>query len=201
MSWHLFKYGFLLFIFACVAEARSTELCNPVVEPVKTETTIALLLTDLAEKYNFSLSFPKNLDQPVQVDTSMRLDRLIKMLTTGMNTVLRHEKVEGCSSLRLSELTVIPVGEETELINVEQKSKVPPLEYIYIENMEQYVTEVLMRERKANVKKMTPEQVVEFKSVKKRLKKELKDEIKQGKKKKKKQKQTDKNISKEGSEV
>jgi hypothetical protein len=102
-------------------------LCDPVFEPVKTETTLALLLTNLAEKYNFALSFPKILDQPVHVDKSMALDHLVMMLTSGMNTVLRYEKVEGCAGLRLSELVVIPVGDETEFINVEQKPTAKPV--------------------------------------------------------------------------
>ena len=193
---YFFKYSFLLLVFFCVTEARSADLCNPVVEPEKRETTTAQLLTKLAKKYNFSLSFPKNLDRPILVDDSMKLNRSVKTLTKGMNTVLRHDKVEGCLDLRLSELTVMPVGEETEFINVEQKSRPQPSEYIYIDNMEQYVTEVLMRERKAQVREMTPQQAAEFKSVKKRLKKELKDEIKQNKKKNK-QKKAKNNLSKE----
>ena len=163
--------------------------------------TTGTLLADLAEKYNFTLSFPKSVDQPVQVDDSMTLDQLVKMLTKGMNTVFRHEKIEGCSSLKLSELTVMPVGDETEFINVEQKPTDLSQEYFYIENMEQYVTEVLMRERKANVMKMTPEQAVEFKIVKKRLRKELKDELKLAKKnknKKSKKVKTGENTSEEG---
>ena len=121
MCERIFKYSFLLLVLSCVTDARSADWCNPVVGLVTTETTVALRLTGLAEKYNFSLSFPKNLDQPIQVNDSMELDRLIKILTAGMNTVLVHEKVEGCTSLRLSELTVIPVGDETEFIKVEQK--------------------------------------------------------------------------------
>ena len=204
MRVRFFKIGLLWFIFFAAFAAQADDLCNPVVEPVKTETTLALMLTNLAEKYNFSLSFPKSLDQSVHVDESMELDHLVKMLTSGMNTVLRYEKVEDCTGLRLSELIVIPVGDETEFINVEQKPTAKPVEYIYIDNMEQYVRQVLLREHKANVKNMTPEQAIEFKNTKRRLRKELKAEIKKtknkdkSKNKKTMQEGTIKNISKDG---
>lgn len=191
MTRYSFKYNFLfllMLVFVRVAVANANDMCNPTVNQAAAETTVALALTDLAEKYNFTLLFPKNMDRPVHVEAGMKLDQLIKMLTVDMNTILRHEQVDGCSGLRLVELTVIPVGEETEFISVEQKSSSQPLDYIYIDNMEQYVTEVLMREHKADLKYMTPEQRTEFKRVKTRLKKELNGEIKQKKKKNKKEK-------------
>jgi F0F1-type ATP synthase assembly protein I len=70
--------------------------------------------------------------------------------------------------------------------------------------MEQYVRQVLLREHKANVKNMTPEQALEFKNTKRRLRKELKAEIKKtknkdkSKNKKTMQEGTTKNISKDG---
>jgi hypothetical protein len=194
MSKYLYICCILLLVFSRIVEAQTTDRCNPVVEPTQRNVTTGSLLADLAEEYNFMLSFPKSLDQPVQVGEKMTLDQLVNMLTKGMNTVLRHEKIEGCSSLKLSEITVMPVGKETEFINVEQKPTGQPLEYLYIENMEQYVTEVLMRERKANVKKMTPEQAVEFKQVKKRLRKELRDDIKLAQKNRSKSKRKEKKL-------
>ena len=184
MSRFLYICCILLLAFSRTVEAQTADRCNPVIEPSQKNVTTGSLLADIAEKYNFTLSFPKSLDQPVEVDDSMTLDQLVKMLTKGMNTVLRHEKIEGCSNLKLSELTVMPAGDETEFINVVQKPTDQPVAYFYIDDMEQYVTEVLMRERKADVMKMTPEQAVEFRMVKKKLRKELKDEIKQSKKNK-----------------
>lgn len=204
MSFPFIKFGFLFLVLSFVAEADAVEKCNPVVAPIKSNMSTAMLLADLANKYNFSLSFPKSMDQPVQADDAMELNRLIKILTSGMNTVLRHERVEGCTHLRLTELTVLPVGDETDFINAGQKPVEPPVGYIFIGDMEQYVMEVLKRERKAEVKKMTPEQAVEFKIVKKRLKKELKAEKKLNKSKKKKGKkkarkaETDTDIAKNG---
>ncbi len=173
----LFKYSFYLLIFFCATKVWSADICNPTVKLIKTESSIAQLLTSLAEKYNFELSFPKNLDKPIAVNEDMALDKLIKMLTSEMNTVLRHEKVEGCSSLRLVELSVIPTGDKSEFITIQQNVRKQPTAYIYIDDMEKYVTEVLLKQRKAKQGKMTPQQFAEFKLMRKKLKKELKSEI------------------------
>jgi hypothetical protein len=108
-----------------------------------------------------------------------------------MNTVLRHEKVEGCISPKLTELIVLSVGEDTEYVIVEQKpilipqevmspaKKPVPAEPFDIDDMEKYVTEVLLRERRSNVKNMTTEQKKEFKEMKQILRIELRDEIRE----------------------
>ncbi len=177
MNYPFFKCSPLLLLFFCVTETWSNDLCNPVIVPLRNETSIAQLLSGLAQDYNFNLSFPKNLDRPIQVNESMELDRLIKMLTKGMSTVLCHEKIDGCHNMRLTELAVMPVGNKAEFINIERESIAPPKEYVYIDDMEQYVTEVLMQKRKANLDNMTPEQATEFKLLRKKLREELKDEI------------------------
>jgi hypothetical protein len=182
----------LIIMFTCTATVHAKNQCNPTVQPTSETAIVSQQLIVLAEKYNFSLTFPKGLDDKVVIEDSMKLDQLIKLLTSGMNTILRHEKMEGCSESRLVELEVIPVGEETEFVSYRPTTKPHTQEYIYIEDMEQYATEVLMRERKADVRAMTPEQRVEFKTVKNRLKAELKDEIKQSKKDKRKEKKKNK---------
>ena len=191
MSQGVLKYLFPLFFLLLLLRAPSAlanDACNPVILPLETETTVSKILSELAEKYNFSLSFPRSLDKPVRVDESMGMKQLIKWLTRDMNTVLRHKNVVGCIEPKLTELTVMPVGDETEFIRVAEKTVPQPEEYIYIDNMEHYVTEVLMNGRKAEACKMTPEQKSEFKSVKKRLRSELKSEIKQNRSKGKKKK-------------
>lgn len=159
--------------------AYGENMCNPIVKLVVAEMTTAEMLAGLAKKYNFSLYIPKGMGQLVHMDESMELNQLIKLLTTGMNTILIHEKIEGCTEPRLTELTVIPAGEESGFVNIEQQADSQFQEYIYIGNMEQYVTEVLMHQRNSKLKKMSPEQQIEFKAVKKRLREDLKDEIKQ----------------------
>ena len=182
----------LIIMFTCTATVHAKNQCNPTIQPTAKTSVVSQQLIALAEEYNFSLTFPKGLDDKVIIEDSMKLDQLIKLLTSDMNTILRHEKLEGCSEPRLVELEIIPVGEETEFVSFRPATKPHTQEYIYIDDMDQYATEVLMRERKANVKAMTPEQRVEFKTVKNRLKTELKDEIKQSKKDKRKEKKKNK---------
>jgi hypothetical protein len=182
----------LLITLSPIAVAEPDASCDPLVKPILEETTLAKTLVSLSQEYNFALSFPKNLDRPVEKTESRPLSRLLKQLTGDMNTVLRHEEEVTCVGLRLVELIVIPVGDESELIRVEQKSAPEPAVYIYIDNMEQYATEVLLHKRKPDMAHMTPEQKIEFKTVKKRLKLVMKDEIRQLRDQKDKSKETGK---------
>ncbi|VAW50614.1 hypothetical protein MNBD_GAMMA06-1690 [hydrothermal vent metagenome] len=187
MRYQFIKYNFLLPIIFFTTSVWSDDICAPVTVPVRSETSIAQLLSGLAEDYNFNLSFPKNLDRSMRMDESMELNQLIKMLTKDMNTVLCHEKIDGCNNMRLTELAVMPVGNKTEFINVERDTA-SVKEYIYIDDMEQYVTDVLMKKNTAKLNEMTPEQAAEFKLLRKRLKEELRDEIAQNREKNKQKK-------------
>ena len=168
------------------------DLCQPVVEPPPPGTSLVDFLHDLSVRYDFSLSVPKALDDTVNIQQSMELDKLIKRLTSELNTVLLHEAVAGCATPRLSELNILSVGQDSEFLSeglpVDTLTRIEAPEPVVIEDMERYVTEVLLKKRKANKKAMTVEQLEEFKAVKKRLRVELKDEIKQVKKDNKKNK-------------
>jgi hypothetical protein len=191
-----FAISGFLFLFLLIAgplHAQPDASCDPVVKPVPAGTTLAKTLVSLSHEYNFSLSFPKNLDRPIEHIDSMKLSRLIKVLTHDINTVLRYKKLGSCTGQRLVELIVLPAGDgEPELIRVEQKPVTEPQKYIYIGNMEQYVTEVLLRKRRPDLAHMTPEQKIEFRMTRKRLKPVLKDEIKQARAERKKGKGRDK---------
>lgn len=204
---YIVKYSFLLFLYIFINGMTAIQAnadCDPVVDSMPDKNTASQALSTLAERYNFSLTFPKSLDRRVDVEDEMKLSQLIKFLTLDMNTVLRHEKVAGCVEPKLIELIVMSVGEDTEYVIVESKPVLlphkdiqptlnsSPAEPFNIEDMEQYVTEVLMRERRSNIKNMTVEQKMEFREMREILKVELSDEISEIKKNRKQKRKKEK---------
>ena len=141
---------------------QAASSCNPVVTPAVSDTTLVRTLTRVAKEYSFKLSLPVSLDRPVQFKKSMNLDRLVKYLTSNLNTVLKHKKVDICATPVLTHIIVLPVGKETEYVNIAQPAPDQSEDYIYIENMELYVTNVLKGKQNAEVGRMTPEQREEF---------------------------------------
>lgn len=119
-------------------------------------------LTRLAEQYEFKLTFPLALDRPVGARKTMKLNRLIKILTTDLNTVLKHKTVEGCATPVLTQIIVLPVGKESALATIEPAAANSAEDYLYIDNMEEYVTNVIDGKQAAEPGRMTPEQREEF---------------------------------------
>lgn len=172
-------------VFAEVVQADA--LCQPTVKPAAEGMTLVKFLKELSLTYDFQLSVPENFDRPVNVPQSMELEALIKMLTTGMSTIIMHSDLAGCPKPRITSLSIISAGEDTEFLSegfpVDTLTKIPEpeppeSEPLVIEDMELYVTEVLLKKRKALKKRMSQEQLSEFNIIKKRLIFELKDEIK-----------------------
>jgi len=161
----LFTLCSLVILAAVASPLRAGNACNPVVDPVASDTTLLRTLSRLAEEYEFKLSLPESLDRPVNFEESMTLDRLVKHLTRDMNTILKHKKVDGCAKPVLSQLIVLPVGKESGYVSNQQGEQEQPVEYIYIEDMESYVTAVLEGKQQAELGRMTPEQQEEFKMV------------------------------------
>lgn len=153
----------LLAVTATPGQAET--FCNPVVDPLTSDTTLAGTLSRIAEEYEFKLSLPDSLDQPVRFKKSMTLEKLVKHLTRDINTVLKHKNVAGCAKPVLTHLIVLPVGKETEHVSSQQVTEEETVDYIYIENMESYVTEVLNGNQQADLRRMTPEQREEYKFV------------------------------------
>ena len=157
---------YLLVMLAVIASpGQAAIFCNPVVDPVASDTTLVRTLSRIAEEYEFKLSLPESLDHPVRFNKSMTLERLVKHLTKDMNTVLKHKIVDDCATPVLTHLIVLPVGKETEYVGNQQSAQEQPVDYIYIDNMESYVTSVLEGKQKADLGRMTPEQREEFKIV------------------------------------
>ncbi|MDH3222002.1 MAG: hypothetical protein OEO19_20935 [Gammaproteobacteria bacterium] len=156
----------LFAVLAVIASpGQAGTVCNPVVDPVATDTTLARTLSRIAEEYEFKLSLPESLDHPVGFKKSMTLQQLVKHLTRDMNTVLKHKHVADCATPVLTHLIVLPVGKETEHVDTQQSAQAQPVDYIYIDNMESYVSSVLAGKQKADLGRMTPEQREEFKMV------------------------------------
>ena len=159
-----------LVILAVIASpARAAIFCNPVIDPVASDTTLVRTLSRIAEEYEFKLSLPESLDRPIGFKKSMTLERLVKHLTRDMNTVLKRKNVDGCATPVLTHLIVLPVGKETEPVGNQQSAQEQPVEYIYIDNMESFVINVLEGRQKADLGRMTPEQREEFKMIRNAL--------------------------------
>jgi len=161
----IFTLYSLVTLAVIASPGQAAIFCNPVVDPVASDTTLLRTLSRIAEEYEFKLSLPESLDQPVRFKKSMTLDRLVKHLTTDMNTVLKHKKVDGCASPVLTHLIVLPVGKESEQVGNQQSAQEQPVDYIYIDNMESYVANVMNGKQKADLGRMTPEQREEFRIV------------------------------------
>ena len=168
----------LLCFLVCFATPVMAVDCDPVVSLNQQTGTLQKTLSVLAKRYQFELNFPMNADQSVDSVDGMRLSQALKYLTSDVNTVLQHEKVEGCTLPRLVSMEVLPVGEEGEYVHVtpnEAASAAVEEEPVYIENMERYAEEVLLKQRKRDVN-LTPEQKQEFRKIKKEVQQRLEAE-------------------------
>lgn len=155
--------------FSCSALAANQDKvdCDPIVHMDATIKTLQQVLIQLAEQHDFELIFPVDADRRVESIDSMTLSQGLKFLTTDVNTVLQHEKVDGCAKGRLIAVEVLPVGGKTEYVYVQSKGVAgtsAQAQTVYIDNMELYAEEVLLKQRKAD-KDLTPEQRKEFRRV------------------------------------
>lgn len=171
-----FLYLLPLFCFVTSVHADRGDTCDPVVQLGQQVNTLQQALSALAGQYGFELSFPVNADHSVESVEGMRLSQALKYLTSDVNTVLRHEKSAGCEMARLVSMEVLPVGEEGEYVHVKpQVQAKPKVEPVYIDNMELYAEEVLLKQRKRD-NNLSPEQRKEFREVKKLVRQQLEDE-------------------------
>ena len=168
INW-IFSSCFLGLLAIIASPGRAEIFCNPVVDPLASDTTLVRTLSRIAEEYEFKLSLPESLDHPVGFKKSMTLERLVKHLTRNMNTVLKHKNVAGCASPILTHLIVLPVGKETEHVSNQKLAEEQTLDYIYIDDMESYVTNVLNGSQQVDLQRMTPEQREEFRIVREAL--------------------------------
>jgi hypothetical protein len=159
--------------------------CNPLVHLAVENASLQETLSGLSRDYSFSLVFPATLEQPVSLEAELPLEQLLKALTTGLSTSLVHGEDSDCGGRRLTRLILYPVGEQGEPspesgMAADAVTEAPNrhVDYIYIEDMEQYVEEVLHRKRRPELQRMTPEQRAEYRDTRRRMKKTLGPELK-----------------------
>jgi hypothetical protein len=152
----------LVFLTFFSFPVQATEVCNPVVDLDASDTTLIRLLSRLAEKYEFKLSIHESLDRPVRINKSLPLDRLIKRLTVNMNTVVRHTNADGCTSPVLVDLVVLRSGLETNSVAASPTGDQATVDFVYIDDMDSYVTSVIEGKVQPDLERMTPEQRVEY---------------------------------------
>ncbi|MGB5441580.1 MAG: hypothetical protein WBN57_02975 [Gammaproteobacteria bacterium] len=176
-------------LVACTLLAASPAVaqtaCNPLVSMDVTEASLAKTLGLLSVEYGFELSFPHGVDRAVSINDQMPLNQLVEKITRGTSTSLIYREEAGCAQQVLVRVVVYPQGEQVDASlpegNVDLQPEPAPAasgEYIYIDNMEQYVEEVIFKKRKPQRSRMTPQQAAEFREVKRRLKKTLKQKYK-----------------------
>ena len=155
--------------------------CDPVVKLGVQTNTLQKTLSLLAKQYNFELSFPVGADKSVESVDGMRLSQALKYLTSDVNTVYQHKKVAGCTKAKLVSIEVLPVGEQGKIIHVKSKpvAEISPqaqtqakVEPVYIDDMDQYIEDVLLRKRKRE-KNLSLEQKKEFIKMRRQVRQRL----------------------------
>ncbi|MDH3342871.1 MAG: hypothetical protein OEM07_04020 [Gammaproteobacteria bacterium] len=170
--------------FNAILMANPTNDCDPVVKLEQPVTGLQKSLSALAKQYRFELNFPVNADQSVDSVEGMRLSQAIKYLTADVNTVLQYEKIEGCEKARLISMEVLPIGEEGEYVHVASQPEVeslpqdpvqPEADPVYIDDMAQYVEDVLLNKRERD-RSLSPQQQQEFSQLRRQVKARLEAE-------------------------
>lgn len=163
--------------------AEDTDLCNPSVTLDVQEASLSQLIINLAEKHQFDTGFPVVLDKKITIKESASLEDILRLLTRGMSTIIRKQYRVACKGEAITELYFLPTGQETEYINASIANPNPSIaspkkivDYIHIDDMEQYVQEVMNGTRRQNKRQMTPEQKKEFQIIKKKFRKNNRDE-------------------------
>lgn len=179
--------------------AMAQPACNPQVSLQVQDASLQQTLALLAEEHGFELTFPPGLDRTVSLNDELSLDRLVEKLTRGTSTSLVYRELPGCEQPVLARVEVYPEGEEGGMLLPASHAEPLPVsgmqsgsgplavptpqavtEYIYIDNMEQYAEEVILRKRRPELERMTPEQQVEYRHAQKKVKKMLEPQLKAG---------------------
>ncbi len=166
--------------------AVNNEDCNPHAEIDVKDTKLSTVIMQLAERHDFDTRFPIVLDKQVTFHQSGSLDDILKNVTKGMSTVIRKQYDDSCKGEIISELYFLPTGQKTDYINPVNKNSRKKVDYIYIDNMNEYVNSVLLGKRRADKRFMTPEQRKEYEEVKKKLRKQMKGQREKAQKPKRK---------------
>jgi len=160
--------------------------CNPPVRLDVDNAPLSETLAKLAATHEFALAFPDSVDRAVTLHEELPLDELLARLTSGTSTSYIYADGADCTGHRIVKLVVYPVGEQGEVIrgagSATGRAHVPSRDqdYIYVEDMDSYVEEVILKKRRPELFRLTPEQRVQFRLSRRRLKKGLEQKMKSG---------------------
>lgn len=160
--------------------------CNPPVRLDVDDAALSETLVRLAEAYDFALVFPDSVERHVTLHDELALDALLERLTAGISTSWIHAEEADCSGHRIVKLVVYPVGEQGKVIRgaggAIGNAKVPLIDrdYIYVDDMDSYARDVMLKKHGAELNRLTPEQRIEFRMSKRRLRQEMKAQGKDG---------------------
>lgn len=186
-------YGCCLMVLSAVvacmplgALADQAAPCNPPVRLDVEDVALSTLLDELAQEHDFSLVFPESMDRHVTVHEELALDALLERLTAGISTSYMYADEADCDGLRIVKLVIYPIGEKGEVIRgsggTVGTARIPrkDRDYIYVEDMDGYVRDVMLKKHGPELNRLTPEQRVEYRMSKQRLKKERKAQGRDG---------------------
>lgn len=160
-----------------IATDKDNVLCDPIVSLNPESTTLKKALTQLSRENHFKYSFPVDVDRAIIPPGKMPLSAMVHHLTSDLNSIVSTEKTPECKTPRITEMQILPVGEETLFAYQDRQPETNEIrEPLIIQDMDIYAEEVLLKIRKAQVKLMSPEQKKAFRNAKKMAKKRLIEE-------------------------
>ena len=161
----------ILLSFRVVALEQGNTSCDPIVALDTSSTTLKKALTQLSNQNNFTLTFPVEADKAIGSPAEMPLSKMLRYLIRDLSSIVWVENVPGCTTKRIASIEILPVGKETANGNI--NPEMAQSEFIVIYDMDAYAVDVLLKQRKANRKRMSPEQKKAFSIAKRAAKKRL----------------------------
>lgn len=179
-----------LSLFLCginVAQAEaSTIRYESCLAPIKVEAekvSLRLLLEQLADEMGYVLVSDPSIERTIDFSGEYKGEDLLRQLLRGENAVISYRTAVGCPNGRtVAEVALLKPGQMSSSPSVERyiPSKAKPSQskkrrkksegFVIIDDMDQYLEEVVAGERKARKATMTPEQREEFMRMKKERK-------------------------------
>jgi len=169
--------------YSVAADVTAAVACNPPVRVDVDGAPLSKTLAGLAEAHDFALVFPDSMERSVTLHDELALDAMLERLTTGISTSYLYADEADCTGHRIVKLVLYPIGEQGEPIRgAGGTARVPKVDrgYIYIEDMDSYARDVMLKKQRPELRRLTPEQRVEFRMSRRRLKQEMRAQGKDG---------------------
>ena len=148
--------------------------CSDEVNVTANDVTLEALLKELAISMKFELTLGLPLTQRVSYQGKYPRDKFIRDILSKQNNYITSDNLSVCDNkLFIIRVSVLEVGKSNgeELVYQYKPEQAPVNEYDYIDDMQQYVLDVLNKKHDAKRVNMSPEQHEEFLQLKKRMKK------------------------------